>query len=65
MHQLTRAPGLTLAPLQVRELVEEIGDPAAQGVDLMGQFDDPLDAGEVDAFFLTEALNLAQERHVA
>ena len=51
--------------VRVVELGGELGDPALQRVDLRLEFDDPLDAGEVDALVLGEPLHLAQQRDVA
>ena len=48
-----------------RELLGELGDPAAQRLDLVLQLEDPGDAGEGYAFLLREALDLTEQCDVA
>ena len=65
VHEFARVCRPTASFPQVGHLLEQFADAAAQRVDLVGQFDDPLDAGEVDAFFLAESLHLPQHRDIA
>src|SRR5882757_11142546 len=46
------------------QLGAQLGDPGPQRVDVRLEFDDPFDAGQVDALVLREALHLAQQRDV-
>ena len=43
------------------QLVGQLGEPRLQRLDLVGQLDDALDAGEVDALVLRQPLHLAQQ----
>ena len=46
------------------DLLGHLVDALLQRLDLVGQLDDPLDAGEVDALVLGQPLHLTQQRDV-
>src|SRR5437764_2617592 len=47
-----------------RQFFGQFGDPAAERVDLVFQFDDALDSGQVDTVLLGQPLHFAQQRDV-